>query len=76
MSVVGKHRHLSLKTEASVLIKLSLARTETKVFIREPFACNSVCTGQSILFEMSSVKDIKQELAMCLSIDLIIPLFL
>lgn len=76
MSVVGKHRHLSLKTEASVLIKLSPERTETKVFIREPFARNSVCTGQGILFEMSSVKDIKQELAMCLSIDLIILLFL
>lgn len=76
MSVVGKHRHLSLKTETSVLIELRLARTASNIFVQEPFACNSDCTGQSILSEVSSVKEMKQELGTCLSIDLIILLIL
>lgn len=71
MSVVGKHRHLPLKIEAPVLIKLGLARAETNIF-----TCNSDCTGQSILSEVSSVKEMKQELGMCLSIDRIILLIL
>lgn len=76
MSVVGKHRYLSLKIEASVLIELNLARTEMNIFVWEPFTCNSDCMGQSILSEVSSVREIKQELGMCLSIDLIILLIL
>lgn len=76
MSVVGKCRHLSLKIEASVLIELSLARTEMSIFVQEPFACNSDCTGWSILSEVSSVKEMKQELGTCSSIDLIILLIL
>lgn len=73
IGVVGKHRHLSLKTEASVLIELSLARTKMNIFVQGLFACNSGCTGQSIL---SSGVEMKQELGMCLSIDLIILLIL
>lgn len=63
---------LSVKTEASTLARLSLGRAEINVFIREQFACNSDCTSQSILLEVSSGKEIKQGPGMYLSIDLII----
>lgn len=66
----------SVKVEASILAELSLGRTEMNVFIREQFTCNNDCTSQSILLEVSSGKEIKQELGMCLSIDLIILLSL
>lgn len=72
MRVMDKHRCLPVKIEASALAELSLGRTEMNVFIREQFTCNSDCTGQSILLEVSSGKEIKQGLRMCLSTDLII----
>lgn len=72
ISVVDKHRSLSMKTEVSILAELSVGRTEMNVFIWEQFTCNSDCTRQKILLEVSSGKEIKQRLGMCLSIDLII----
>lgn len=66
----------SVKTEASILAELSPGRNEMNVFIQEQFTCNSDCTSQSILLKVSSGKEIKQELGMCLSINLIILLSL
>lgn len=72
MTVLDKHRSLSMKIEVSILAELSVGRTEMNVFIWEQFTCNSDCTSQRILLEVSSGKEIKQGLGMCLSIDLII----